>query len=109
MNDHSDFSFESPLGIVKNLNSFLGSLRSRCATHSASARLVFLLPLQYTQGIDSVLKEIKVNVSMADLLNDEQKHLLQDLGKKSGFLHLNFTSVLEQVRKWVMRERMSLP
>ncbi|KAJ6669208.1 hypothetical protein lerEdw1_008017 [Lerista edwardsae] len=51
---------------------------------------------QYTEGIDSVLKEIKVNVSMADLLNDEQKHLLQDLGKKGGFLHLNFTSVLEQ-------------
>lgn len=65
--------------------------------YSAPTRLFFLLLLQYTGNIDAALKKINISLGSTDLLKDEQKRRLQELGSKDG-LNLNFSSALKQVR-----------
>ncbi|XP_066477572.1 prominin-1-A-like [Tiliqua scincoides] len=99
---------------LKHSDVTLSSIYKNCANNAplwSTLHLDEIVPLdetlnisKYTQGIDSVLSKLNVSVSTADLLNDEQKQLLKDLGKKDGFLHLNFKSALEQLNRDMIRQ-----
>ncbi|XP_042314436.1 prominin-1-A-like [Sceloporus undulatus] len=54
---------------------------------------------KYTDDIDSALNKINVSVGSTDFLKDDQKHLMQDLGKKNGLLKLDFADALAQINQ----------
>ncbi|XP_061492228.1 prominin-1-A-like isoform X2 [Rhineura floridana] len=62
---------------------------------------------KYTQNVNSTLKKINVSLGSTDLLSDEQKRLLQELGTEDGLLNLNFDSALEQINQNLTKQDLS--
>ncbi|XP_020646469.3 prominin-1-A isoform X1 [Pogona vitticeps] len=59
----------------------------------------FLNISKYTSDIDATLNKINISVDSTALLSDKQKHLIQNLSKTDGPMHMDFASILEQLNK----------
>uniref|UniRef100_A0A8D0E993 Prominin-1-A-like n=1 Tax=Salvator merianae TaxID=96440 RepID=A0A8D0E993_SALMN len=57
---------------------------------------------KYIEDIDSTLEKINISVNSMDILNDEQKNLLENLGTQDGPLSLDFNSILNQINQDVI-------
>ncbi|KAF7254769.1 Prominin-1-A [Varanus komodoensis] len=62
---------------------------------------------EYTGDINSTLEKINISVSFTEVLNEDQKKSIQDLSKKDGPLHLNFTPVEEQMKQDIIKQDLS--
>ncbi|XP_028586350.2 prominin-1-A-like [Podarcis muralis] len=101
---------------LKSSDVNLSSLYKNCENNAplwSTLHLGEVIPLdeilntsKYTGNIDAALKKINISLGSTDLLKDEQKRRLQELGSKDG-LNLNFSSALKQINETVTKQDLS--
>nr|XP_008114271.1 PREDICTED: prominin-1-A [Anolis carolinensis]XP_008114272.1 PREDICTED: prominin-1-A [Anolis carolinensis] len=101
--DNSDVTLSSMYNSCKNNDSLWSTLH---LNKTISLDEMFNIS-KYTDDIDSTLNKINVSVDSTNLLNDDQKRLMQDLSKKDGPLKMNFSDALEQINQSKINQDLS--